>query len=113
MTDEQKSFADVLMRMYQEHSTQGRHHELQRSSVVTAVIAVAGVVVGLVTYDRAITRSDLPLTVFLIALGVFGAAFAMKHYERFEFHMERARQHRTALDNLLGALLDSGPPTPP
>jgi hypothetical protein len=113
MTDEQKSLVDVLMKMYQEHSTQCRHHELQRSTIVTAVIAVAGVVVGLVTYDQAITRSDLPLTAFLIALGVFGAAFALKQYERFEFHMERARQHRTALDNLLGSLIGSRPPLQP
>jgi uncharacterized membrane protein YidH (DUF202 family) len=113
MSDEQKTLADVLMKLYQEHSTQGRHHEIQRSAVVTAIIAVASAVIGLVTYDRAITRSDLPLTIFLIGIGVFGAAFAMKHYERFNLHTERGRAHRNALDKLLGEVLNLSPPLAP
>ena len=113
MSDEQKSYADVLMKLYQEHCTQGRHHETQRSAVVTAIIAVASVITGLITYDRAITRSDLPLTFFLIVLGVFGAAFAMKHYERFNLHTERGRTHRDALDTLLGQVLGTAAPLQP
>lgn len=101
MSDESSPSRDVLWKMYQEHCTQGRHHEIQRSTVISSVIAVAAAVLGLVTFDKGITRVDLPLTLFLVVLGVFGAGFSMKHYERFSLHMERARRYRDALDALL------------
>lgn len=101
MNDESKSLIDIYWKMYQEHCIQGRHHETQRSSVITAIIAIASVIIGLITYDRAITKYDLPLTLLLIVIGAFGATFSMKHYERFNFHMERARVHRDALDELI------------
>jgi hypothetical protein len=106
LSDRDKLRADAYMKLYQEHCTHGRHHELQRSAVVTAIIAVAAAVTGLVTYDRAINPSDLPLTVFLIAIGALGSAFAMKHYERFELHMKRARGYRGELDKMIGNVLD-------
>jgi hypothetical protein len=93
--------ADVLWKMCNEHYTQGRHHETQRSAVVSAIIAIAAAITGLVTVDGHIESSDIPLTVLLIALGLFGSAFSMKHYERFRFHMECAKQYRNQLDQLL------------
>ena len=92
---------DVLWKMYQEHCNEGRHHETQRSTVTNLVIVVAAGVIGLITYDKGITWADLPLTCFLILLGLFGAVFTLKHYERFAMHMARARSYRDALDELL------------
>jgi len=92
---------DVLWKMYQEHCTQGRHHETQRSTVAGALVAIAGAVIGLVTFDKAVSPMDLPLTFFLFLLGGFGAVFSAKHYERFRLHMERARRYRDELDRLL------------
>jgi hypothetical protein len=37
----------------------------------------------------------------LLLLGAFGALFSAKHYERFSFHMERARGYRDALERFL------------
>jgi hypothetical protein len=34
MRDENAPSRDVLWKMYQEHCTQGRHHETQRSAVI-------------------------------------------------------------------------------
>jgi len=101
MAEDEAALRDVLWKMYQEHCTQGRHHETQRSTVAGALIAIAGAVIGLVTFDKAISAPDLPLTAFLFVLGTFGAVFSAKHYERFCLHMERARQHRDELDGLL------------
>jgi hypothetical protein len=101
MVDENAAQRDVLWKMYQEHCTQGRHHETQRSTVAGALIAISGAVVGLVTFDRGISSIDLPLTLFLFLLGAFGAVFSAKHYERFSLHMERARRYRDELDGLL------------
>ena len=92
---------DVLWKMYQEHCTQGRHHEAQRSTVAGALIAISGAVIGLVTFDKSISRIDLPLTLFLCGLGIFGAVFSAKHYERFSLHMKRAQKYRDELDGLL------------
>lgn len=102
MSDEDAPSRDVLWKMYQEHCTQGRHHETQRSTVISAVMAVSAAVIGIVTFDKTIAApADLPLAFLLVVLGLFGAGFAMKHYERFNLHMERARRHRDALDALL------------
>ena len=87
--------------MYQEHCTQGRHHEAQRSTVAGALIAISGGVMGLITYDKTIASTDLRLALFLFVLGAFGAVFSSKHYERFNLHMARARHHRDELDALL------------
>src|SRR5262245_45115208 len=99
--EEKAALRDVLWKMYQEHCTQGRHHETQRAAVATAVLAIAAAAIGLATIDKGLTQVDLPATVFLVAVGVFGAIFAYKHYERFSMHMKRARHYRDELDSLL------------
>lgn len=102
MIDDDAAVRDVLWKMYQEHCTQGRHHEVQRSAVISAVIAVCAALIGIITFDKTIAApTDVPLAFLLIVLGAFGAGFSMKHYERFCLHMKRARAHRDALDSLL------------
>ena len=102
MTDEDKASIDILWKMYAEHCTQGRHHETQRSTVIGIVLAVSAAIIGVITFDKQIAgRGDWPLSLLVIALGIFGAGFCMKHYERFSLHMQRARYHRDALDALL------------
>jgi hypothetical protein len=46
----------------------------------------------------------LPLTAFLTLLGAFGAVFSWKYHERFDFHMNRAREYRDVLDARLPAV---------
>lgn len=101
MADNDFAVRDVLWKMYQEHCTQGRHHETQRATVAGAFIAISGAVVGLITFDKSISSADLPLILFLILLGAFGAVFSAKQHERFRLHMERARAYRDELDKQL------------
>lgn len=71
---------------------------------IRSTVSRAGITrrIGIVTFDKTIAApADLPLILLLIALGIFGAVFSMKHYERFSLHMERARRYRDALDALL------------
>ncbi len=96
-----KDETDILWGMYQEHCTQGRHHETQRATVTNLIVAVSAGIISLVTYDKQINLTDLPLTAFLTAIGLFGAALSHKHYERFCFHMDRAREYRNELDKLV------------
>lgn len=96
MTDK----SDILWNLYQEHCTWERHHEEQRASGTGLLLAVAAGVIGLVTFDGHINGSDIPLTVFLVMQGLFGALLAAKHYERFCLHRQRSNEYRDVLDAL-------------
>jgi hypothetical protein len=99
--DERQALRTALWNMCQEHYTQGRHHELQRSAVASTIVAIAAGITAVVTADEQVDVSDVPLTLTLVAIGLFGAGFSAKHYERFKLHMARAKAHRDALDALL------------
>ncbi len=101
MSDDPETLRDLYWKMYQENCTQGRHHETQRATVATALIGIAAAAIGIATFDKSLILSDLPLTLFVVAIGLFGTIFSAKHYERFSLHMERARFYRKALDDLL------------
>ena len=88
----------VLWSMYQEHCVQGRHHETQRSTVTSILLSISAAILALVSLDKEITRADIPMGLLLIVIGLFGALFCAKHYERFRIHMKRARNYRDALD---------------
>jgi len=100
MSDEQKILKELLVMMYQENVTQCRHHETQRATVTSSIVAIDTIIIALITFDRTLTSSDIPLTLFLILLGIFGATFTLKHYERYRMHLQRSRQYRRKLDEL-------------
>ena len=89
---------DVYLKFYQEHVNQWRHYESQRAAVAGSILAIATALIGLVTFDKLITRSDLPLTLLIAVLGILGALFSAKQHERACLHMERARHYRSAID---------------
>jgi hypothetical protein len=94
--------ADVLWGMYQEHCQQGRHHEDQRATMTNLVVAVAGAAFALIALKDA-HAAGTPLAAFVTVLGVFGALFSLKHYERFRYHMKCAGEFRDALERLVPA----------
>jgi hypothetical protein len=100
MTDEQKVSKEILFGLYQDNINQGRHHETQRATVTSSILAIDAIIIGLITFDKCINSSDVPLTIFLTVLGIFGAAFTLKHYERYSLHMQRARVYRNKLDKI-------------
>ena len=104
MSDE-AALREALWKLYLEHCTHVRHHETQRSMVAASILAIAAALIGLVTFDRAIRITDLPMTILLVFLGLFGALFSAKQYERASMHTERARHYRDAVD----ATLDGRP----
>ncbi len=61
-------------------------------------VAIAAGVLGLVTFDGRVSPSDLPLSAFLLVLGIFGAVVSAKHYECFSMHQRRASKYREALE---------------
>ena len=105
--DKYKPYNDGLrstfLAFYQENCTHGRHHETQRSTVAAILLSIAAGVTSVVTYDRALNHYDIPLTCFVILLGVFGVLFSRTHYLLFRMHMDRAAGYRDALDDLIGS----------
>jgi hypothetical protein len=91
---------EYLWRMYNEHTTQGRHHELQRTGVSTVVLALAGAVVAFLSQP---TSSELrwPMAAFLVALGLFGAGFSLKQTERTRLHITIAVAYRKEMESRL------------
>ena len=88
--------SDYLWNMYNEHTTQGRHHETQRTAVSTVVLALAGAVVAVVAQGH--FRHTWSLAVFLILLGLVGALFSLKQAERTRMHITIAGYFRKQLE---------------
>ena len=93
--------SDLYMKLFQEYASEARHHEQQRATVTGFFSALAAGILTVVGMDRALTASDIPASLFLVAIGVFGCVFSAKQYERFFVNMERARRFREALEDSL------------
>lgn len=93
---------DLLLALYLDDLAYARHHENLRSTITNLILVVGAALGGLIGFDQAIDSSDIPAAVFLIIVGVLGAIFCYKHYERFHSHYARAREFRTKLDDLTG-----------
>ena len=77
---------EILWKLYEDNRNYARFHELQRSTATNLILAVSAGLIGLVTFDKNINLLDLPSVLFLDVLGIFGAIFSAKHYERARLH---------------------------
>lgn len=89
--------ADLYLKLFQEYTSEARHHEQQRATVTGFFSALAAGILTVVGIDKVLSVADIPAALFLIVIGVFGCIFSAKQYERFYVCMERARQYRLAL----------------
>lgn len=87
---------DILIMMYEQEWGQVRHVENQRSLISNLLLMMAAIILGLIS----LSDIYLPITVFLMLTGVFGASFSLKLHERAAFHIERARKYRDRLEEL-------------
>ena len=92
---------DILWGMYQENLTYCRHHEEQRAAITRIIIMVAAASTSIATFDQKISITDLPLALFIFILGLFGAMFSAKQYERWAHHYERSRKIRIELQKMI------------
>jgi hypothetical protein len=88
---------ELYMKLFQEYASEARHHEQQRATVTGFFSALAAGVLTVVGIDKTLSVSDIPVSLFLVVIGLFGCVFSAKQYERFFVCMERARQYRLAL----------------
>ena len=89
----------ALLKLYREERTQGRQSETQRSTIANFIITISAVVLGFLV-QKGFTMESLPLAILLIGLGIYGAVISVKLYERWEYHMRRAKCWRTRVDEL-------------
>lgn len=91
---------EILWRLYQDNYDNARHHESLRSTVTNFIIVIAGGI-GTIVSVGGFTPLDLPLTLMLVGLGIFGALFSSSHYERYKRNKERAKAYLRELDFIL------------
>ena len=101
LTMDKNDVKDALLTYLQEQYSQLRHYETQRSTVSNLLVIIAAAILAFVTFDKALTHADLPLTILLLVIGVFGAAFCLKYYERCTKYYHRIQTCRYRLDQHL------------
>lgn len=105
----------LLLELYKEQTSQGRHTETQRQQVTQLIIGVTTALLGVMAALK-FSVHCLPLAVAMIYLGGFGRRFTSTYIERFDGHMGRARVLRKAVDQevasgLVQSLFDGNPVT--
>lgn len=93
--------ATLWWNLYLENSTYARHHETLRHQSTALVVTISGAVVTIVGWtkqgDNPVTPNEWVFGAFLMLLGVLGALFSFKQYERAELHLAYARMYRRML----------------
>ena len=97
---------DVLLALYKEHVEMARQHETQRSTLTSLILAIAGVLIGFAASFKFGKPWIIPI--ILIFLGVFGALFSRKHYERNRYHSRIAAEFRNQIDPSIGDVRTQG-----
>ena len=92
--------SDIYLELLKEHQEYARHHEEHREKATNIILLIAG---GLFTASS-LKQPDMltiPLSFFIVVLGVYGAIISAKHYERSQFHLQRGRALRQELDRMI------------
>jgi len=76
--------------------------DTQRTAIGRFIMGAAGVLVAFdATQD--FSSATIPVSLFVIAMGVYGLLATQKLYERQEWHFSRSRESLRQLDELLDA----------
>jgi ABC-type multidrug transport system fused ATPase/permease subunit len=85
-----EAWRNALWMVYKDNHEYVRHHEVQRSTVATLIVTVAGAALAVATFDQMLSPIDAPLLAVVTVLGIFGSFFSRKQFERTRMHIERA-----------------------
>lgn len=89
---------EILQKYYDEHAEHARLHESQRERATNIILSICGILIGLITFGE-LNLSDLPASISIIILGIYGFLFSGKHYERFRFHTSIMKEIREEIWN--------------
>jgi hypothetical protein len=90
----------LLWHLYQDNRKQAQFHETQRHNGSGLIAGGAAVIVAAIADDGIYARSEVPLTVILLLLGIFGYLFCHKTSERMQLHLNRCRRFLPMLDSM-------------
>lgn len=80
---------DLLWRFYDEENALMMHEEEQRSTATNILVAIAGAILAILGWNKStasLGTSDLPLTIFLMLIGILGVIFALEFYYSRDWH---------------------------
>ena len=92
---------DTLLAMFETEMSLAKQAEDQRATFTNLILIIASVILGLIPNSGGIIRANLPMTILLIVLGLYGAVVSQKLYERHRFHYGRARYYRRKINELI------------
>ncbi len=86
-----------LLRVLDENWLHARLSEEKRATLANLALLITFITQVVLAFTE-FNRRVIPLTVFLIALGIYALVVSKKLYERAQFHTRRARKLRAYLD---------------
>lgn len=98
-TADKRAEVDILLKFCEEDWEQRRQSENQRSVMTNFILTIASAITVLII-NNGLTLNNLPLSILLIFLGIFGAIAVAKLYERGEYHIESTKAWRQRIDEL-------------
>lgn len=81
---------EAIRAYWKEHREQLRQCETQRSTLTNLLLVVTAALSALVVQQK-FTLNVMPLCLFVVLGGVYGAVSVSKYYERASYHLSQAR----------------------
>ena len=94
----------MLFAHAQENDAFIRHYEDVRFKITQVTVTLAGLLIGATRFGplRTTPTSNLPISFFIIILGIIGILISAKYSERADRHATIARAYRKAASALVG-----------
>ncbi len=92
--------ADTVIVYWKDHREQLRQSETQRSTLTNLLLVITAALSALIIQQK-FALTTLPLSIFIVLIGAYGAVAVAKYYERASYHLQQARA-------LTRSLVDAG-----
>ena len=77
---------NAWLHIYSEQMTYARHHELLRERSTHIILIIAGALLAALKVPGALDVAQVPISLSLMVLGLFGALLSLKHYQKHQEH---------------------------
>lgn len=96
--------AKLLLAHEQENDVFIRHYEDVRFKITQVTVTLAGLLIGATRFGplRTTPAANLPISLFIVVLGIIGILISAKYSERADRHATIARAYRRAASALVG-----------
>jgi hypothetical protein len=81
---------EAIRAYWKEHREQLRQCETQRSTLTNLLLVITAALSALIVQQR-FSPHVMPLCVFVVLAGLYGAVAVSKYYERASYHLSQAR----------------------